>query len=100
MNMQQMLMQEQKMQRELAKAQAQLAEKEFTVSKGGAVTVVLKGDKTVVSVSVDEDAFDKDNKEMVEEMIVLAINEAQEKIDEESEAINEKITGRPGGLGF
>ena len=37
---------------------------------------------------------------MVEEMIVLAINEAQEKIDEESEAINEKITGRPGGLGF
>ncbi|MDD7316112.1 MAG: YbaB/EbfC family nucleoid-associated protein [Bacillales bacterium] len=100
MNMQQMLMQAQKMQRELAKAQAQLAEKEFTVSKGGAVTVVLKGDKTVVSVSVDEDAFDKDNKEMVEEMIVLAINEAQEKIDEESEAINEKITGRPGGLGF
>ena len=91
MNMQQMLMQAQKMQRELAKAQAQLAEKEFTVSKG---------DKTVVSVSVDEDAFDKDNKEMVEEMVVLAINEAQEKIDEESEAINEKITGRPGGLGF
>ena len=100
MNMQQMLMQAQKMQRELAKAQAQLAEKEFTVSKGGAVTVVLKGDKTIVSVSVGEDAFDKDNKEMVEEMIVLAINEAQEKIDEESEAINEKITGRPGGLGF
>ena len=100
MNMQQMLMQAQKMQRELAKAQAQLAEKEFTVSKGGAVTVVLKGDKTVVSVSIDEDAFDKDNKEMVEEMIVLAINEAQEKIDEESEDNNEKITGRPGGLGF
>ena len=100
MNMQQMLMQAQKMQRELAKAQAQLAEKEFTVSKGGAVTAVLKGDKTVVSISIDEDAFDKDNKEMVEEMVVLAINEAQEKIDEESEAINEKITGRPGGLGF
>ena len=100
MNMQHMLMHAQKMQRELAKAQAQLAEKEFTVSKGGAVTVVLKGDKTVVSISIDEDAFDKDNKEMVEEMIVLAINEAQEKIDEESEAINEKITGRPGGLGF
>ena len=100
MNMQQMLMQAQKMQRELAKAQAQLAEKEFAVSKGGAVTVVLKGDKTIVSISIDEDAFDKDNKEMVEEMIVLAINEAQEKIDEESEAINEKITGRPGGLGF
>lgn len=100
MNMQQMIAQAQKMQRELQKAQAQLAEKEFTVSKGGAVTVVVKGDKTIVSISVDPDAFDKDNKEMVEEMIVLAINEAQEQIDAESEAINERITGRAGGMGF
>ena len=100
MNMQQMIAQAQKMQRELQKEQAKLAEQEFEVTKGGAVTVVVKGDKTVVSVKVDEDAFDKDNKEMVEEMIVLAINEAQEKIDAESEAINERITGRAGGLGF
>lgn len=100
MNMQQMIAQAQKMQRELQKAQAQLAEQEFTVTKGGAVTVVVKGDKTIVSVSVDEDAFDKDNKEMVEEMIVLAINEAQEQIDAASEEINEKITGRAGGMGF
>lgn len=100
MNMQQMIAQAQKMQRELAKAQAQLAEQEFEVNKGGAVTVVVKGDKSIVSISIDEDAFDKDNKEMVEEMIALAINEANEKIDAESEAINERITGRSGGLGF
>ena len=37
---------------------------------------------------------------MVEEMIALAINEALEKIDEEAEAINERITGQPGGFGF
>lgn len=98
MNMQQMLMQAQKMQRELQKAQNELKAKEFTISKGGAVTVVVKGDHTVKSISVDEDAFDKDNKEMVEEMIALAINEAIEQINKESEAINEKITGRSGGL--
>ena len=98
MNMQQMLAQAQKMQRELQKAQNELKAKEFTVSKGGAVTVVVKGDHSIVSVSIDEDAFDKENKEMVEEMIALAINEAIEKINKESEEINERITGRAGGM--
>ena len=98
MNMQQMLAQAQKMQRELQKAQNELKEKEFTISKGGAVTVVVKGDHTIKSISIDEDAFDKDNKEMVEEMIALAINEAIEKIVKESEEINERITGRAGGM--
>ena len=98
MNMQQMLAQAQKMQRELQKAQNELKEKEFTISKGGAVTVVVKGDHTVKSISIDEDAFDKDNKEMVEEMVALAINEAIEKIVKESEEINERITGRAGGM--
>ena len=98
MNMQQMLMQAQKMQRELQKAQDELKKKEFTVSKGGAVTVVVLGDKTIKSIDVDKDAFDPDNKEMVEEMIVMAVNEAHQKIDEESAAINEQITGRAGGL--
>lgn len=98
MNMQQMLAQAQKMQRELQKAQNELKAKEFTVSKGGAVTVVVKGDHTVQSISVDEDAFDKDNKEMVEEMIAMAINEAFGIINKESEEINERITGRSGGM--
>ena len=100
MNMQQMMAQAQKMQRELKKAQAELAQKEFVVSKGGAVTVTVYGNKQVKSVNIDADAFDADNKDMVEEMIALAINEALEKIDEEAEAINERITGQPGGFGF
>ena len=93
-----MLMQAQKMQRELQKAQDELKKKEFTVSKGGAVTVVVLGDKTVKSVNIDSDAFDSDNKEMVEEMIAMAINEANSQIDVESAKINEAITGRSGGL--
>ena len=100
MNMQQMMAQAQKMQRELKKAQAELAQKEFIVTKGGAVTVVVLGNKEIKSVEIDKDAFDPDNKEMIEEMIALAINEALEKINEESEAINERITGQPGGFGF
>jgi len=98
MNMQQMIIQAQKMQRELQKAQDALKAKEFSVSKGGAVTVVVKGDKTVKSINIDKDAMDPDNKEMVEEMIAMAINEANEQIQKESDAINESITGRSGGM--
>ena len=100
MNMQQMMAQAQKMQRELKKAMAELEAKEFVVSKGGAVTVTVYGSKKVKSVSVDDDAFDADNKEMVEDMIALAINEAIEQIDQEKDAIEERITGQSGGFGF
>ena len=100
MNMQQMMAQAQKMQRELRKAQAELALKEFTVSKGGAVSVVVLGSKEIKKVEIDKDAFDPDNKEMIEDLISMAINEALAQIAEEEEAINERITGQPGGLGF
>ncbi len=100
MNMQQMMAQAQKMQRELRKAQAELAQKEFKISKGGAVTIIVLGNKEIKSVEIDNDAFDAENKEMIQDMIALAINEAMAQIDEESEAINERITGQPGGFGF
>lgn len=98
MNMQQMLMQAQKMQRELQKAQDELKKKEFKVSKGGAVTVVVLGDKTLQSIEIDQDALDPENKEMIEETIKMAINEAHQTIDAEIAQINESITGRSGGL--
>lgn len=100
MNMQQMMAQAQKMQRELRKAQAELATKEFKIAKGGAVTVTVLGNKEIKAIEIDNDAFDPENKEMIQDMIALAINEAMAKIDEESEAINERITGQPGGFGF
>ena len=100
MNMQQMMAQAQKMQRELKKAMAALAEKEFVVTKGGAVTVTVLGSKEVKAVEIDKEAFDEDNREMIQEMIALAINEAIAQIEEEAEAINERITGQPGGFGF
>ena len=96
--MQQMLMRAQKMQRELAKAQAALAEKEFTVEKGGMVKVTLTGDFNVSSIDIDADALDADNKEMLQETIALAINEALEQISKEKDEIEEKITGQHGGI--
>ncbi len=98
MNMQQMIIQAQKMQREMQKKQAQLEAQEFTVSKGGAVTVVVKGDKSIVSVSIDKDAMDPDNKEMVEELVALAINEAIEQIKAKEAEISSSVSGGMGGL--
>lgn len=98
MNMQQMLAQAQKMQRELQKAMNELKEKEFVINKNGMVIVTVTGNKEVKSIDIDNDAMDVDNKDMVQESIVLALNEAFAKIDAEAEAINERITGRAGGL--
>ena len=100
MNMQQMMIQAQKMQRELKKAMDELAKQEFTMTKGGAVTVVMFGDGSLKSVSIDEDAFEKENKEMVEELIVMAVKELSEQVEEAKAEINERITGSRGGMGF
>ena len=99
MNMQQMMIQAQKMQRELQKAQDALAKKEFTVNKAGLVNIVVFGNKTIKEIKIEEDGFDQDNKEMIEELIVSGLNELFEQITAESDAIQERITGRT-GLGF
>jgi len=99
MNMQQMVIQAQKMQREIQKAQAELAKKEFKASKAGLVSVVVLGSKEIVSIDIDKDGFDPDNKEMIEELIASALNELFVQIDEENEAIQERITGKS-GFGF
>ncbi len=100
MNMQAMLAQAQKMKRELEKEYAALAQDEFYINKNGLVTVTLYGDKKLKSVDIEKDALEADNKEMIEEAIVLAYNECIKEIDEAIEEINTRITGRPEGLGF
>ena len=94
--MQQMLMQAQKMQREMQKANAALDEKEFKVSKNGMVELTIKGDNTVVALDIDADALDPENKEMLEEAITLALNDAFQQINKANEEIEEKITGQRG----
>ena len=98
--MQQMMIQAQKMQRELKKAMDELAKQEFTVNKSGAVNITMMGDGSIKAIEIDDDAFEKDNKEMIQDLIGIGINELTEKIEEAKEEINERITGSRGGLGF
>lgn len=98
--MQQMLMQAQKMQRELKKAKDELAKKEFVVSKGGIVKVTALGSREIIEVFIEEDAFETENKELIEETVALCINEIFKNIEKEEEKINERITGNPAGGGL
>lgn len=93
MNLQQMMMQAQKIKREMDKAQAELAKQAFVISKNGAVTVTLRGDYTVSSVAIDEDMLEKDNQDMLQELLVLAINEGLAQITEAKNAINDRLQG-------
>lgn len=97
-SMQQLMAQAQKMKREMQKAQDALKVKEFSVTKSGGATVAMLGSKQVIEVSINEDLFEKDNKEMVETILIMAINECIEKITAEEAAINEAITGSASGL--
>ena len=98
--MQQMVMQMQKAQRELQKAQAELAEKTFEVNKAGLVKITVNGNKEILSIEIEEDGFEADNKEMIQDLIKDGLNELFAKIDEEYAAIEQKIAGKTGGLGF
>ena len=94
--MQQMLMNAQRMQRELQKAHAALDEKEFHVSKGGMIELTMLGNRTVKELTIDKDALDPDNADMLAETITLALNELLEQIEAENAAIEERITGKTG----
>ena len=98
--MQQMMIQAQKMQRELQKAYDELDKKEFKVSKNGMVELTITGNNTIKALDIDADALDPENKEMLEEAIKMAFEEALKQIAEERAEIEEKITGRAGGFGF
>ena len=99
MNIQQMMIQAQKMQRELKKALDELAKQEFSVNKSGAVTVTMMGDGSLKSIEIDDDAFEKDNKEMIQDLIVMGVQELSEKIEEAKADVNERITGSRSGFG-
>ena len=94
-----MMIQAQKMQRELKKALDELAKQEFTVNKSGAVTITMLGDGSLKSVEIDDDAFEKENKEMIQDLIVIGVQELAEKIETAKADVNERITGSRAGFG-
>ena len=94
--MQQMFQQAQRMQRELQKAHAELESRECKVEKSGMVEAIVMGDRSIKSLNIDKDALDPENKEMLEEAITLALNDAFQQINKANEEIEEKITGQRG----
>lgn len=93
-NMQAMLKQAQKMQEDMAKLQAELEERTYEVTVGGgAVKSVINGKKEVVALEIKPEVVDPDDVEMLQDLIISAINEGIRKADAESEAEINKITG-------
>ena len=90
------------MQRQMEEAQKELETREVSASAGGgAVTATVSGKKELLSVKIDPDAVDPDDVEMLEDMIVAAVNEAMRKMDDEARNSLSKFTGGlPTGLGF
>lgn len=85
-NMQQIMRQAQKMQQDMSKAKEELAEQEVTaVSGGGMVEVTMTCDKKIKSVKIKPEAVDPDDVEMLEDLVVAALNEAMKLADEETE---------------
>ena len=99
-NMNNLMKQAQRMQRQMEETTKELEEKEYSASAGGgAVTVTVSGKKEVLSVKLSEEVVDPDDIEMLQDLIVAATNEALRKMEDESQAAMSKLTGGLGGLG-
>jgi len=100
-NMSNLMKQAQRMQRQMEENQQKLDETEFTAKAGGgAVEVVVTGKKTIKSLTLDKDVVDPDDVEMLQDLIVAALNEAFAQVDAASEDAMSKMTGGLGGFGF
>ena len=93
MNIQQMMKQAQQMQERLQKQMAELRAE--ASSGGGMVTVVVNGAKQIQSLKIDPEVVSKDDVEMLQDLIVAAVNDAHRKVDE---ALASQMQGMMGGL--
>lgn len=97
-NMQQLMRQAQKMQEQLVKAQEELENKTYDASSGGGmVNCKVSGKHQVLELTIKPEAIDPEDPEMLQDMIIAAVNEAMRLSDDE----REKTLGSmaPGGMG-
>lgn len=93
-NMNNMMKQVKKMQAEMEKAQADIEEKEFeSTSGGGVVKATVNGKKELISLNIDPDVIDPEDSEMLEDLVIAAINDAMNKANEYSNDSMGKLTG-------
>ena len=103
MNQMQMMKQAQKMQENLMKMQEELQAKEYeatagggvikAVCGGGVITAVCGGNRELKSITIDPEAVDPEDVEMLQDMIVAAVNEAMRKAEADQSANMAKLTG-------
>ncbi|MFE9192288.1 YbaB/EbfC family nucleoid-associated protein [Micromonospora sp. NPDC007208] len=99
--MQQMLKQAQKMQQQIAAAQAELAEAELTgTAGGGLVTATVSGSGELKAIRIDPKAVDPDDVETLEDLVVAAVHNAAEAAREMTESKMGPVAGGMGGLGL
>lgn len=93
-NINNLMKQAQKLQKEMEQAQKDLETKEFEVSVGGgAVIVKANGKKELISIKIKPEVVDADDVEMLEDLVLSAVNEVLKKADEESANSMGKLTG-------
>ncbi|ADU25753.1 YbaB/EbfC family nucleoid-associated protein [Ethanoligenens harbinense] len=93
-DMNSMIKQAQKMQEAIGKVQAELDEREYTVTSGGGmVEVQITGKREIKQIHIKPEAVDPDDIEMLQDLIVAGVNEAIRKVDETAEQEMGKVTG-------
>lgn len=101
MNMNNLMKQAQKMQKQMAEKQDELAEKTLEMtSGGGAVKVVISGKKEIKELKINPDVVDPEDVEMLEDLILTAMNEAIRQVEEMHNNEMGKLTGGMGNMGF
>lgn len=93
MDINKMMKQAQQMQAKVMQAQQELEAKEYEYEVNQAVKVKVSGKKDILSLDIDVDLLEADNKEILEDMIVVALNDVFKEIDAETEAVMSKATG-------
>ncbi len=98
-NMANLMKQAQKMQRQMEEQQKELESREFTATAGGgAVEVTVSGKKELLKIALQEEVVDPEDIEMLEDLIVAAVNEALGKVDEVTASNMSKFTGGMPGM--
>ena len=93
-NMNNLMKQAQRMQRQLEEQQKALSEKEFTAKAGGgAVEVTVTGEKMLKAIQISPDAVDPEDVEMLQDMILAAVNEALGQVDAAMQSMMGGMTG-------
>ena len=99
-NMQQLMRQAQKMQQQMTEAQEKLDAAEYEATAGGGVvSVKVSGKRELLSITIDPQVVDPDDVDMLQDLVMAAVNEALRKGEETREATMNRLAPGMGGMG-